>query len=589
LILAGLNGALPALFAALVGRLIGTLPEVVTAGGFDTAAGRELTVLLAGMGILLVAQDLASAAYELAKWAFYRRYEHYLLTRVINATIGTERLELFENPQLATIAERAVRLAGWEPGDLVDGWCCRWLRLAEGFAAAVLVATVWPVASAVLTVVWLIAGAVLQAGSRRTDANLWGSALQSTSYLTRIAEQPAWAKEVRVFRLTDWLADRFGRQWLGLLDELAQARKIGRGRTLAVLVGVIASQALLLAAMVRAASTGDLSIEQLTVLVQGMLAMAALADPMGVHLVMYGSNNLQPVLALEREAAATRPIPPTRRVSSPAGEPKHEIRFQGVGFSYPGSERAVFDDLDLTIEAGTSLGIVGLNGAGKTTLIKLLTGLETPDHGRITVDGRDLVDLDTDSWRRTVAAIFQDFVHYELSARDNIAFGAVDLLDGPADDLDELVRTAARRTGADGVLADLPQGLDTILSRRFAGGVEVSGGQWQRIALARAMAAVGNGARVLVLDEPTAQLDVRAEADVYDRFIELTCDLTTIVISHRFSTVRRADRIVVLDGGRITEDGTHDELLARGGRYARLFTTQAASYAPIVEGDRRAE
>jgi ATP-binding cassette subfamily B protein len=176
-----------------------------------------------------------------------------------------------------------------------------------------------------------------------------------------------------------------------------------------------------------------------------------------------------------------------------------------------------------------------------------------------------------------VAAIFQDFVRYELPARDNIGFGAVEVLrDG---DADQRLATAARRAGADQILANLPDGLDTTLSRRFPGGVDLSGGEWQRIALARAMAAVEAGARVLVLDEPTAHLDVRAEADLYDRFLDLTEGLTTIIISHRFSTVRRADRIVVLDGGRITEDGSHDELVAAGRQYAQLFQKQAMRYS----------
>jgi ATP-binding cassette subfamily B protein len=175
-----------------------------------------------------------------------------------------------------------------------------------------------------------------------------------------------------------------------------------------------------------------------------------------------------------------------------------------------------------------------------------------------------------------VAAIFQDFVRYQLPARENIGFGAVERLGQP--DADERILDAARKAGADAILERLPAGLDTILSRRHDGGVDLSGGQWQRIALARAMAAVGAGARVLVLDEPTAHLDVRAEADLYDRFLDLTQGLTSIVISHRFSTVRRADRIVVLDGGRIVEDGSHDELVAAAGRYATLFHAQAMRY-----------
>ncbi|MEZ4836865.1 MAG: ATP-binding cassette domain-containing protein [Caldilineaceae bacterium] len=209
-------------------------------------------------------------------------------------------------------------------------------------------------------------------------------------------------------------------------------------------------------------------------------------------------------------------------------------------------------------------------------MIKLLAGLELPQSGRITVDGIDLAKFDQNSWRKAVAAIFQDFVRYELSARDNIGFGAVERLQHEAND--ERLTAIAARAGAATSLSALPAQLDTILSRRFAGGADLSGGQWQRIALARALAAVEDGAKVLILDEPTAHLDVRAEAELYDRFLELTHGLTTIVISHRFSTVRRADRIVVLEDGRITEDGSHDELVATGGQYAQLFQLQAMRY-----------
>ncbi|MEQ7010569.1 ATP-binding cassette domain-containing protein [Actinopolymorpha sp. B17G11] len=288
------------------------------------------------------------------------------------------------------------------------------------------------------------------------------------------------------------------------------------------------------------------------------------------------------VVDVEDAAAALQ----TGRVGTipAAGLPTDEIRVEGLRFTYPGGGSVVYDGLDLRIEAGQSLAIVGLNGAGKTTLAKLIAGLELPQAGRISVDGIDLADLDPTSWRRSVAAIFQEFVHYDLPAWDNIGFGAVEALHDA--DADQRAAEAAERAGAGGILARLPDGLATPLSPGFAGGVDLSGGQWQRIALARAMAAVRAGARLLILDEPTAQLDVRAEADIYDRFLDLTRGLTTIVISHRFSTVRHADRIVVLDAGRISEDGRHDELIAAGGEYARLFDSQAMRYtdsAPTPE------
>ncbi len=583
LILAAVSGALPAVFSALLGILVGLLPEVIRSGGFGTPAGDQLIRLLIMLAIVLLGQDLASSAYEVAKWAFYRRYEHYLLSRVITATVGSGRLELFEDPRLAQVADRAVRIAGDEPGDLIDGWCCRWQRLAEGLAAAVLVATVWPLAAGSLTLVWLVAGLTLMATARRLDVDLWSSSLRAASYLGRIAVRPAWAKEVRIFGLVDWLADRFGRRWARVLAELAQARRVGLRRAVLVLLLIAGAHAVVLTAVAVAGSAGELTAAQVTVLLLGLLGMAALADPMADQLIDFGTNKVPPVLELER-AAGPLDQPPEPAGPATAVPLVREIRFEDVTFGYPGAERPVFERLELTIAAGTSLGIVGLNGAGKTTLIKLLAGLERPGRGRIMIDGADLAGLAPDSWRRSVAAIFQDHVHYELSARDNIAFGAVEQLPDH-DRIEALVRRSAARTGADGVLAALPYGLDTPLSRRFTGGVDLSGGQWQRISLARAMAAVENGARVLILDEPTAQLDVRAEADIYDRFLDLTGELTSIVISHRFSTVRRADRIVVLAAGRITEDGTHDELVAAGGRYAQLFATQAQSYRTDPDPD----
>ena len=224
----------------------------------------------------------------------------------------------------------------------------------------------------------------------------------------------------------------------------------------------------------------------------------------------------------------------------------------------------MLDGLDLTIPAGRSLAVVGLNGAGKTTLVKLLCRLYDPTSGTIEVDGVDIRRLDLDSWRSRVTAVFQDFVRYELSLRDNVA---------PRGAPDEVIESALSAAGAAG-LADP----DQVLARGYDGGTDLSGGQWQRIALARALCAVRQGAGVVILDEPTAQLDVRGEAEIFDRILTETRGCTTIIISHRFSTVRHADRICVLESGRVVELGTHEDLMAAGGRYREMFDLQASRF-----------
>jgi ABC-type multidrug transport system fused ATPase/permease subunit len=247
--------------------------------------------------------------------------------------------------------------------------------------------------------------------------------------------------------------------------------------------------------------------------------------------------------------------------------PAREIRFRDVTFGYPAglSSPPVLDRLDLTIPAGSSLAIVGQNGAGKTTLAKLLCRLYDPQSGGIEIDGVDLREFDLESWRTRLAAVFQDFTRYELSLRDNVA---------PAGAADDVIRTALDSAGASALA-----GLDTVLARGYERGTELSGGQWQRVALARALCAVQLGAGVVLLDEPTAQLDVRGEAEIFDRILTATRHCTTILISHRFSTVRHADRICVLEQGRVVELGTHAELMARAGRYRTMFELQAQRFS----------
>jgi ABC-type multidrug transport system fused ATPase/permease subunit len=291
----------------------------------------------------------------------------------------------------------------------------------------------------------------------------------------------------------------------------------------------------------------------------------------GTSMIAFGGLNwaldgaAAPVAAVLRLEPAMGPAGALPSGKLPAaGMPAREIRFRNLTFAYPGGA-PVLRGLDLMIPAGSSLAIVGQNGAGKTTLAKLLCRLYDPQDGAIEIDGVDVRELDLGSWRSRLTAVFQDFTRFEWPLRDNVA---------PAGAPDAAVRLAVESAGA----ADLAA-LDTVLARGYEGGTDLSGGQWQRVALARALCAVHLGAGVVLLDEPTAQLDVRGEAEIFDRVLAATRQCTTILISHRFSTVRHADRICVLEHGQVIELGTHDELMAKGGRYRTMFDLQAERFA----------
>jgi ABC-type multidrug transport system fused ATPase/permease subunit len=397
--------------------------------------------------------------------------------------------------------------------------------------------------------------------------------LRRAAYLRDLAFEPAAAKEVRVFGLQNWLLDGFSAAWHDVMRGVWRRRRLARVRQLILFAGVFAAHLGAFLLLVHAGRSGEIGAARLVVVVPAILAIAQMGSSnQDTIAVTLGTVALPAVAELE-ERLATDPRFRLRGSEPVAGRPRVEIRFEAVSFAYPTGMAPVYDGLDLTIPVGRSLAVVGANGAGKTTLVKLLARLYDPTAGRITVDGTDLAALDARSWQRQVAAIFQDFVQYPMTAADNVGFGAPEHLGDTAG-----LRAAAELVGADALVDGLAAGWDTVLSRRFAGGTDLSGGQWQRLALARALFAVDNGARVLVLDEPTANLDVRSEVELFDRFLEVTRGVTTILISHRFSTVRRADRIVVLEAGRVVEDGTHVELLAAGGRYARAFRLQAGRY-----------
>ncbi len=290
--------------------------------------------------------------------------------------------------------------------------------------------------------------------------------------------------------------------------------------------------------------------------------------------IEYGVVTVQALSRVEARVLEVRPA----GTAPPPGDTPPLVRFQDVTFRYPGSSRAVIDRLTLEIRPGETLAIVGVNGAGKTTLVKLMAGLYQPTSGRITVDGVDVRELDADRWRGRMTALFQDFVHYRTTVAENVVMSA------PEHRQDHCgVRAALDAAGAGPMISRLPQGIDTSLWTGSAGGFDLSGGQWQTLAIARVLFAIRHGRRLLILDEPTAHLDAEAEQRFNQRIAAGALGASVVLISHRLSNVRTADRIVVLDGGRITESGTHDDLVALGGVYARLFKLQASRFSEVTK------
>jgi ATP-binding cassette subfamily B protein len=379
------------------------------------------------------------------------------------------------------------------------------------------------------------------------------------------------AKEVRLFGLTSFGIERFAAAWRDAITDLWQGRREKQRPIVLANGAILVAYAVAIATLSHSAWTGAIGTATLLASAQALMQVEGL----GMLGDMQTMVIRQQTLLLDLEDLSERlPSPaPVSTPTRPTGTAS-AVAFRDVRFTYPGRRVPTFDGLTLEIDPGTSVAVVGANGAGKSTLIKLLCGLHRPDSGVVRVDGGD--PGEDDGLRRRVAVIFQEFVRYHLTLRENVAMAM--LADHRADDVAAVVPRALHDATGDQVLARVGD-WDRVLSAEYAGGTDLSGGQWQRVALARALAAIDAGAGVLVLDEPTAALDVRAEAELFDNFLTVTRGLTTILVSHRLSSVRHADRIVVLDGGRLVEDGTHDELVAAGQGYARMFALQAERFA----------
>ncbi len=576
---AAVDAVLPLAIIATTGRLIAR----VTA----TPSVPQVMGPLILLAALFTARQLLDPIRAVLVYLAASRIDGSLRERVMAATTRTAGVAVLEDPAMQDLVTQSAARPGpfrpATPGGAAVGMVGLGAKYAQGVGAALLIARF----SGWLAAAMLVGVALYRRPHHRDNLALARAfddhlpSYRQAGYLSGLVVEPPAAKETRVFGLSRWILDRHTRVWTQVTGSMSVLRHRTTRRICAyhLLMAPLNLLAFLIAG--RAALDGRIDVGTLAVVLQASLQLLALGG-LGFeeYQIDFGTAALPALAELEHRAAEVGAGEPVGGRLVAATSPP-AIRFESVSFAYPGG-RQVFDDLDLTVPAGASLAIVGANGAGKTTLVKLLARLYEPTSGRILVDGVDVRELDLASWRAQLAVIFQDFVRYELGAAENVGFGCVSRMDDG-----DALRSAARRAGSLAVTEDLPRGWDTVLARGYTGGADLSGGEWQRVALARALFAVDGGAGILALDEPTANLDVRAEAELFEHLLQVVSPgagepdrrpVTTLLISHRFSTVRRADRICVLDAGRVVEEGTHDELVRAGGLYARMFSLQASRF-----------
>jgi ABC-type multidrug transport system fused ATPase/permease subunit len=539
------QAVLPALFAYEVGALISSADPVPP---------------LIGLGTVFLLMQVLAPVHAQVGTNLGDRLSSALQDRLITAATGPAGVAHLDSAalagELAVARDFDLGISG-PPLALSMGLIAGGLVEAlAGAGQAILLATFHWWAGALLAAAWLATHWLLRESSVwRRDAPEVRYAQRRAEYTYRLAVDPPAGKEIRLFGLSDWTVRQFVHHRRKLVDLRWQATKLrqrGVGWTLALLV---VANGIVFWAL---AADPTVGLGQRAAFGQAAIGTAAIA---------FGGLNwaLPPAIEAVRSAsrllgkmAAVGDLPSGSVIPTGTG-----LRFRNVRFSYPNADHPVLDGLDLTIPAGTSLAVVGLNGAGKTTLVKLICRLYDPTGGAVEADGVDLRRLDLTSWRSKVTAVFQDFIRYQLPLRDNVA---------PTGASEEDIRRSLHATGTD------RDDLDTVLAKGYDGGTDLSGGQWQRIALARALCATRQGAGIVVLDEPTAQLDVKGETEAFSRFLREARGCTTILVSHRFGTVRQADRICVLDNGKVAELGSHDELMAANGKYREMFDLQAARY-----------
>lgn len=571
-------------FVYFSSSLLGTLPAAVR-GGWGSPSGHAVAGYLAAAGLsFLGAQLLGPVRTGLGELAA-RRVDGAVRDRLAASSVATAGIAPFEDQQL--LGELALARQGLDEGNRTPGAAVTGLATICGLYAQSLLAALL---LAVFVSPWvgagLLAGALLirrshriglvrESGARRLHLDL----MRRAEYQRQVALDGSAGREIRIFALTDWLTARFRSLSMSSLAATFAVRRAVHGNRFIppVLIATAAAVASLLW-VAHQAVRGDMPVRDLVLGLQaGYLCLQAGNYFDEDWQTQWGLAAHRALEAFDQGMAARAEASLAGRwhgPRDPAAMPRASLCFSDVSFRYPGRSEVVLDGLSLEIPVGKSLAVVGLNGTGKTTLVKLLAGFYEPSAGAILVDGTDLRELDQRAWQQNVAAVFQDYVRYEFSAAENIAF-----TDARVPEKLVAIRWAAGKAGVLEALDGLPKGLESPLSSRYRDGADLSGGQWQRVALARAIYAARRGAKILILDEPTSNLDIRAEEEFFDQFLDVMRGMTTILISHRFATVRRADSIAVLDGGAVAERGTHQSLLDLGGRYQRWFRLQADLFA----------
>lgn len=558
-----LRGVLPAAFAVAMGLLVGAV-----------RSSHGLAGPLALVGAIFILLQVLSPIHQAIGNNLGDRTAAWLYDRLTEACVRPPGIGHLEDPALTsdlTVArDFDLGMTGPPLSISMDFIANGLVEMIGGIACAVILFGYSWWAPLVLAGAWLATHWLLRESAIWRDRNTEEvrGAQRDADYTYRLAVDPPASKELRLFGLSSWVIQRFRERRTRLHELQYAATRLRERPVIWSLVLVTAANVLVFWSVASAAANGHITLGAAVTFAQSAIGTSMIAFS-GFSWALNGpSAAVSAVLRLGEAMRRAGELPMGNQ--SAEGRPSHEIRLRDVTFAYPGGA-PVLEHFDLTIPAGSSLAIVGQNGAGKTTIAKLLCRLYDPQSGAIEIDGVDLRQFDLASWRSRITAVFQDFIRFERPMRENVA---------PSGAPDDVICAALEAAGA----ANLA-GLDTVLARGYTGGTDLSGGQWQRVALARAIASVQSGAGLVLLDEPTAQLDVRGEAEIFDRLLAATRRCTTILISHRFSTVRHADRICVLEHGRVAELGTHEELMALGGRYRTMFDLQAQRFTdPEEEG-----